>query len=85
MRFLLATAGLLLLAGSAVAGRPTAHTLRKSAGGPIEAIAENNGVAAWFTSSTKGACNLVHVLSPGKLAEDEVIQRAYLGTRRTNA
>ena len=66
MRFLLATAGLLLLAGSAVAGRPTAHTLRKSAGGPIEAIAENNGVAAWFTSSTKGACNLVHVLSPGK-------------------
>ena len=67
MRFLLATAGLLLLAGSAVAGGPTAHTLRKSAGGPIEAIAENNGVAAWFTFNTKTkTCNAVHVLSPGK-------------------
>lgn len=54
-----------MLAGSAVAGRPTAHTLRKSRGGPIAAIAENNSVAAWLTSSSKG-CNLVHVLSPGK-------------------
>lgn len=66
MRALLASAGLLVLAGSAVAGRPTAHTLRKSAGGPIAAIAQNNGVAAWFTSSTSGACNVVHILSPGK-------------------
>jgi hypothetical protein len=49
-----------------VAGRPTAHTLRKSAGGPIAAIAQNNGVAAWLTSSTTGACNVVHILSPGK-------------------
>ena len=65
VRFLAATAGLLVLAGSAVAGRPTAHTLRKSPGGPIAAIAENNSVAAWFTASTKG-CNLVHILSPGK-------------------
>jgi hypothetical protein len=64
-RFLAATAGLLVLAGSAVAGSPTAHTLRKSRGGPITAIAQNNSVAAWFTSSTK-ACNLVHILSPGK-------------------
>src|SRR6266567_1705527 len=48
VRFLAATAGLLVLAGSAVAGRPTAHTLRKSPGGPIAAIAENNSVAAWF-------------------------------------
>jgi hypothetical protein len=66
VRFLVATAGLLLLAGSAVAGRPTAHTLRKSTGGPIAAIAQNNGVAAWLTSSTKGACNVVHILTPGK-------------------
>ncbi len=66
MRFLVATAGLLVLAGSAVAGRPAPHTLRKSAGGPIAAIAQNNGVAAWLTSSTKGACNVVHILSPGK-------------------
>lgn len=65
VRFLAATAGLLVLAGSAVAGSPTAHTLRKSPGGPIAAIAENNSVAAWFTASTKG-CNLVHILSPGK-------------------
>ena len=65
MRAIVAAAGLLLLAGSAVAGRPTAHTLRKSPGGPIEAIAENNGVAAWFTSS-KTTCNMVHVLAPGK-------------------
>lgn len=65
MRFLVATAGLLVLAGSAIAGRPTAHTLRKSPGGPIAAIAENNSVAAWFTASTKG-CNLVHILSPGE-------------------
>jgi hypothetical protein len=66
VRFLVATAGLLVLAGSAVAGTPTAHTLRKSTGGPIAAIAQNNGVAAWLTSSTKGACNVVHILSPGK-------------------
>lgn len=65
VRFLVATAGLLVLAGSAVAGRPTVHTLRKSPGGPIVAIAENNSVAAWFTASTKG-CNHVHMLSPGK-------------------
>ena len=65
MRAIVAAAGLLLLAGSAIAGRPTAHTLRKSARGPIEAIAENNGVAAWFTASTK-TCNVVHVLVPGK-------------------
>jgi hypothetical protein len=66
VRFLLATAGFLLLVGSAVAGRPTAHTLRKSAGGPIVAIAQNNDTAAWLTYSTKGPCNLVHILSPGK-------------------
>ncbi|HEX4673377.1 MAG TPA: hypothetical protein VH279_13970 [Solirubrobacteraceae bacterium] len=65
MRAIVAAAGLLLLAGSAIAGRPTAHTLRKSARGPIEAIAENNGVAAWFTAGNK-TCNVVHVLSPGK-------------------
>jgi hypothetical protein len=63
---LLATAGLLLLAGPAIAGRPTAHTLRKSAGGPIAAIAENNNTAAWLTSGGKKGCNLVHILSPGK-------------------
>src|SRR5262249_3271896 len=66
VRFLLVTAGLLLLAGTAIAGRPTAHTLRKSAGAPIAAIAQNNDMAAWLTAGGKKGCNLVHVLSPGK-------------------
>jgi hypothetical protein len=65
VRFLLATAGLLVLAGAAVAARPTAHTLRKSRGGPIAAIAQNNGMAAWLASSAK-SCNAVRILSPGK-------------------
>ncbi len=83
MRFLVATAGLLLLAGSAVAGGPTAHTLRKSAGGPIEAIAENNGVAAWFTFNTKTkTCNAVHVLSPGK--HDRTLPQPSSGTMTCN-
>lgn len=55
-----------MLAGAAIAGRPTAYTLRKSSNGPIAAIAQNNGVAAWLTSSSTGACNVVHILSPGK-------------------
>ena len=65
MRTLLATAGLLVFAGAAAADPPTGHTLRKNQGGPIVAIAQNNGVAAWFSSSAK-SCNQVHVLSPGK-------------------
>lgn len=66
MRALLAIAGLLVLAGSAAAAKPTAHTLRKSAGGPIAAIAQDNGMAAWFTSGGTRGCDEVHVLSPGK-------------------
>jgi hypothetical protein len=65
VRALLASAGLLVLAGSALAGRPTAHTLRKSGGGPIEAVAQDNNLAAWFASGTR-PCNEVHVLIPGK-------------------
>jgi hypothetical protein len=64
VRVLLATAGLLVLAGAAAAGPPTAHTLRKSANGPIAAIAQDGSSIAWLSSSTK-ACNAVHVLSPG--------------------
>jgi hypothetical protein len=68
VRLLLASAGLFVLAGAAVAGRPTVHTLRKSAGGPITAVAQDGKVAAWltFTSKSTRACNLVHVFSPGK-------------------
>ncbi|HWC44724.1 MAG TPA: hypothetical protein VG868_01305, partial [Casimicrobiaceae bacterium] len=54
-----------MLAGAAVAARPTAHTLRKNRGGPIAAIAQNNGMAAWLASSAK-SCNAIRILSPGK-------------------
>jgi hypothetical protein len=65
VRALLAIAGLLVLAGSAAAAaQPTAHTLRKSPGGPIEAIAQDGSSVAWLSSSSK-ACNAIHVLSPG--------------------
>jgi hypothetical protein len=40
--------------------------LRKSRTGPIQAVAQDGNLAAWFTSSTQGPCDLVHVLSPGK-------------------
>jgi hypothetical protein len=66
VRYVVATAGLLLLAGSAFAGRPTAHTLRKSPNGPIAAVAQNNSMAAWLTTGGTKGCNLVHILSPGK-------------------
>ncbi|HZT85811.1 MAG TPA: hypothetical protein VE984_10390 [Gaiellaceae bacterium] len=66
MRALLATTGLLVLAGSALAGRPAAHTLRKSPNGPITAVAQDGNLAAWFTfTSGRGGCNEVHILSPG--------------------
>jgi hypothetical protein len=64
VRALLATAGLLVLAGTAAAGPPTAHTLRKSANGPIVAIAQDGNGIAWLSSSTK-ACDSIHVLAPG--------------------
>ncbi|HJQ74143.1 MAG TPA: hypothetical protein VJ814_04615 [Gaiellaceae bacterium] len=64
MRALLATAGLLVLAGTAAAGSPSPHTLRKSPSGPIEAIAQDGAVVAWFSSSTK-TCDAVHMLAPG--------------------
>lgn len=64
MRVLLATAGLLVLVGSAAAGPPAAHTLRKSANGPIAAVAQDGSSIAWLSSSTKG-CDTVHVLAPG--------------------
>ena len=66
MRALLATAGLLVLAGSAAAAAgPSVHTLRKSADGPIEAIAQDSTLVAWFSSGDK-TCDTVHVLAPGK-------------------
>jgi hypothetical protein len=64
VRVLLATAGLLVLAGSAAAGSPTAHTIRKSPNGPIEAVAQDGSSTAWFAADPKG-CNEIHVLSAG--------------------
>ena len=64
MRVLLATAGLLVLVGSAAAEPPSAHTLRKNAKGPIAAIAQDGSSIAWLSSSTK-ACDAIHVLGPG--------------------
>ena len=66
MRALLATAGLLVLAGSAAAGSPTIHTLRKSTAGPIEAVTQDASSVAWFTSGGTQGCDEIHVLSPGK-------------------
>jgi hypothetical protein len=80
VRVLLASAGLLVLVGSAVAGRPTAHTLRRSTTGPIEAIAQSNGVAAWLASGAKAkTCNLVHIMSPGK--HDRTLPQPAPGSR----
>jgi hypothetical protein len=61
----LATAGLLALAGSAAAGAPNTHTLRKSGNGPIEAVAQDGSSAAWFTSGDQG-CDAIRVLSPDR-------------------
>jgi hypothetical protein len=67
VRVLLATAGLFVLAGSALAGRPSAHTLRKIRSGPIVAVTQDRNLAAWFTYAySTGGCNQVHVLLPGK-------------------
>ena len=66
MRALLAVAGLLVLAGVAAAAAPITHTLRKSPTGPIEAIAQDNNLASWFTASSPHACDQVHVMAPGK-------------------
>jgi len=66
VRALLATAGLLVLAGTAAAAPPPAgHTLRKSPSGPIEAIAQDGSSVAWLSSGSK-TCNEVHVLTPDK-------------------
>jgi hypothetical protein len=66
VRALLATAGLLVLAGAAAAAPPTGHTLRKSPSGPIEAIAQDGGNVAWLTYGGVKTCDAVHVLGPGK-------------------
>jgi hypothetical protein len=66
VRLLLATAGLLALAGSAAAatGPSLVHTVRRSAGYPIHALAQDGRLIAWLASG--GArCNGVHVEGNG--------------------
>jgi hypothetical protein len=65
VRALLATAGLLVLAGVATAAPPTAHTLRTSANGPIEAIAQDGNLVAWLAASSR-TCEQVRITSPGR-------------------
>jgi hypothetical protein len=65
VRALLATAGLLVLAGSATAALPTAHTIRKSPSGPIEAVAQDGPLVAWLAMGRK-PCDQVRVASPGR-------------------
>jgi hypothetical protein len=65
VRALLATAGLLVLAGSAAAALPTVRTIRKSANGPIVAVAQDGPLVAWLAMGRK-PCDQVRVASPGK-------------------
>jgi hypothetical protein len=65
VRAFLATAGLLVLVGSAAAASPGPRTLRTSGSGPIEAIAQDGNEIGWLTSGTRG-CDRVHVLTPGR-------------------
>ena len=71
MRALLATAGLLVLAGPAAATPPTAHTLRKSVNGPIAAIAQDGSSIAWLSSTHKSieeiATTILRDLRPDRL------------------
>jgi hypothetical protein len=63
VRALLATAGLLVLAGSAAAASPAAHTLRKNPNGPIVATAQDSGDVAWLSSGGTNTCDEVHIAS----------------------
>lgn len=67
MRVLLATAGLLVLVGSAAAQPPASHTLRRSAAGPIDALAQDGSLVAWLAPGGR-RCNAVHVLEGSKTA-----------------
>jgi hypothetical protein len=65
VRSLLATAGLLALAGAAAAQPPIPHTLRRSGSSTIAALAQDGGLVAWLSSGGR-KCNAVHMLVDGK-------------------
>jgi hypothetical protein len=63
VRVLIATAGLLVLAGAAAAATSQPQTMRRSPG-PVDAITQDGRAVAWLaTGGSK--CNVVHVLDPG--------------------
>lgn len=62
VRALIATAGLLLLAGTAAAASTQPSTLRHSPA-PVDAVAQDGGLVAWL-SGNGNKCNVVHVLAP---------------------
>lgn len=62
MRVLIATAGLLALAGAAVAGTSQPQTMRRSSG-PVDAITQDGRAVAWLAAGGS-KCNVVHVLTP---------------------
>lgn len=61
---MLATAGLLALAGAAAAATPQPYTLSRSPNGPIDALTQDSHEIAWVTGGGS-KCNAVHILGPG--------------------
>jgi hypothetical protein len=64
VRLLIATAGLLALAGAAAAAAGMSHpqTIRRSAG-PVEAVTQDGRAVAWLAAGGS-KCNAVHVVTP---------------------
>ncbi len=62
MRLLIATAGLLVLAGTAAAATGQPQTMRRSPGA-VDAITQDGKAVAWLASGGS-KCNAVHVLTP---------------------
>lgn len=62
MRLLIATAGLLALAGAAAAGTAQPQTFRRSAD-PVDAITQDGRSVAWLASGGS-KCNIVHAVGP---------------------
>lgn len=66
MRALIATAGLLVLVGTAAAAdTPTPRTLVRSGSGPIAGIAQDGATIAWLSRSVQG-CNTVRLRLPNR-------------------
>ena len=62
VRVLIATVGLLAVAGAAVAATSQPQTMRRSPG-PVDAITQDGRAVAWLAAGGS-KCNVVHVLTP---------------------